>query len=130
MFIRFVSGDTDEDSHVATGLFGAAAELRWSETLPEYEFDALIELRDWFNANLESPFDYLSRTRRHERAVCWFRSTAYEHLARAWDLVTILERNDVLIWTIKSQRTGFVYYEDEAQVFAEPFADIRRMLRR
>ena len=40
------------------------------------------------------------------------------------------ERNDVLIWTIRSRKTGYVYYEDEAQVFAEPFDDVRLMCRR
>jgi hypothetical protein len=46
MFIRFVSGKIDEDSLVAAGLFCAASELRWSEGLPDYEFEALKELRD------------------------------------------------------------------------------------
>ena len=37
-------------------------------------------------------------------------------------MVTILERNDVLIWTIKSpERPDTCYYEDEYQVFAEPY---------
>jgi hypothetical protein len=90
----------------------------------------MSEVTDWFNKYLESPFHYLPRIRRYDRAVCWFRSTANEHLAQAWQLATILERNGLLIWTIKSLRTGYIYYEDEAQVFAEPFADVRRLLRR
>jgi hypothetical protein len=106
MFIRFVSGEIDEDSHVSAGLFCAASQLRWSDGLPDYEWDALTELRDWFNVYLDSPFDHLPRDRRYEEAISWFKPTAHEHLARAWDLVAILERNDVLIWTIKSPRTG------------------------
>jgi hypothetical protein len=42
-------------------------------------------------------------------------------------MITILERNDIFIWTIRSRKTGCVYYEDEAQVFAEPFDDVRLM---
>ena len=53
---------------------------------------------------------------------------AREHLERAWELVAILERNDVLIWTIKSPRTGYVHYEDEVQVFARPYDDVRYSL--
>ena len=128
MFIRFVSGEIDEDSRVSAGLFCAASELRWSDGLPDYEFDALEELRIWFNDHLESPFDYLRRPDRYRPAISWFKSTAREHLARAWELVAILERNDVLIWTIRSQRTGYVYYEDEVQVFARPYDDVRRLL--
>jgi len=130
MFIRFVSGEIDESSGVFAGLFCAASELRWNDGLPDYEIEALTELRDWFNAHLQSPFDYLPLIPRYERAVCWFKATAREHLARAWELIMILERNDVLIWTVRSPRTGYVYYEDEAQVFAEPFGDVRLRCRR
>ena len=104
MFIRFVSGHIDERSHVTAGLFCAAYKLRRSECLPDYEFEALMELRDWFNVHLDSPFDRLRHHRRHEPAICWFKSTAQEHLQRAWELVAILERNDVLIWTIRAPR--------------------------
>lgn len=130
MFIRFVTSEVDPRSQVSAGLFCAAAHLRWAEDLPQYEFDALTELRDWFDSELESPFHHLPRGRSYERAICWFKPTAREHLARAWELVTILERNDVLIWTIKSQTTGQVYYEDEAQVFAVPSRELRPLCRR
>ena len=99
-----------------------------SEDLPEYEFDALTELKDWFNVHLESPFDHLPRGRRYEPAVCWFKPTARKHLERAWELVAILERNDVLIWTIRSRRAGYVHYEDAVQIFARPYDDVRRLL--
>ena len=128
MFIRFVSGEIDEQAHVAAGLFCAASQLRRTDDLPQYEFEALAKVRDWFDIHLESPFHHLPRTGRYERAVCWFKSSANEYLARAWELVAILERNDVLIWTIKSTRAGRIYYEDEAQVLAAPFADTRLIL--
>lgn len=130
MFIRFLSSEIDEDSQVAAGLFHAASKLRWTDELPDYEFDALSDLRNWFNIHLESPFDHLPRTGRYERAICWFKPTAREHLARAWEMVTILERNDVLIWTIRSRKAGYVYYEDKTQIFAEPFDDVRLRCRR
>lgn len=128
MFIRFVSGQIDERSRVSAGLFCAASELRWSDGLPDYEFDAIEELRIWFDNHLDSPFDYLRRHDRYRPAICWFKSTAHEHLAKAWELVAILERNNVLIWTIRSPRTGYVYYEDAVQVFARPYDDVRRRL--
>ena len=130
MFIRFLSSEIDRDSQVAAGLFCAASRLRWTDEVPDYELDALSDLTEWFNIHLESPFEYLPRTGRFERAICWFKPTAREHLARAWEMIAILERNDVLIWTIRSRKTGYVYYEDEAQVFAEPFNDVRLRCRR
>jgi hypothetical protein len=128
MFIRFVSAVIDEGSQVAAGLFCASSDLRWSQGLPDYEFEAITELRDWFNEHMASPFDHLPRDRRYDQAVCWFKPTAREHIARAWELVAILERNDVLIWTIKAQRIGYVYYEDEVQVFARPYDEVRRLM--
>jgi len=130
MFIRFVSSEIDEDSHVSAGLFCAASQLNWTDGLPQYEFDALSELRGWFDTHLESPIDHLPRTCRYERAVCWFKPTAREYLTRAWEMVTILERNDVLIWTIKSRKTGHIYYEDDAQIFAVPSRKMKVVLRR
>ncbi len=129
VFIRFVSSEIDEDSHVSAGLFCAASQL-CSNGLPQYEFDALSELRDWFDRHLESPSDHLPRTCRYELAVCWFKPTAREHLARAWEMITILERNDILIWTIKSRKAGHIYYEDDAQIFAVPSREMRIALRR
>jgi len=43
-------------------------------------------------------------------------------------MASILERNDVFVRTVKVGRPGYVLYEDEAQILAEPFADIRRVL--
>jgi len=129
MYIRFYSGEIDEESHVRSGLFCAASELRWSASLPQHEFDALTELKCWFNEHLASPFDYLPRAKSYDRAVCWFKATAHEHIARAWELVAILERNDVLIWTIKAPRVGYVHYEDQVQVFARPYSEVRMLLK-
>ena len=130
MFIRFVSGEVHERSQVMAGLFCAAAQLRWSDGLPDYEFDALTELKEWFDEHPDSPFDYLRPDTRYKPAVCWFKAAAHEHLARAWELVAILERNDILIWTIRSHRAGYVFYEDDIQVFARPYDDVRSLLRR
>lgn len=127
MFIRFVSGEIDEDSHVFAGLFCAAHDL--NGYVPKYEVEALRELQEWFDINLKSPVKHLPRYYCYERAVCWFKPNAREHLARAWEMAMILERHDILIWTIKARRTGYVYYEDDAQVFAEPSNDVRLLLR-
>ena len=130
MFIRFVSGEMDDNSRVSAGLFCAVSQLEWIDDLPQYEFGLVAELERWFDSDLPSPVEHLPRDLSYERAVCWFKPTAREHLARAWELVTILERNDVLIWTIKSRTTGRVYYEDDVQVFAVPSRELRSLCRR
>ncbi len=129
MFIRFVSGEVHEDSQVSAGLFNAAFDLLYDPLLPYDEYWVIQDLIDWFNKYLKDPFEYrVKAVRRAQRAICWFKPTAHEYLSCAWELATILERNDVFIRTIKVERTGYVFYEDEAQVLAEPFADIRSIL--
>ena len=129
MFIRFVSGKIDEDSLVSVGLFTAVFDLMDDPVLPDDEYYALRELLDWFNVHLRGPFHYrLKAGWRAKRAICWFKPIAQEHLSRAWEMASVLERNDVFIRTIKVQRTGYILYEDEVQVLAEPFAEIRRVL--
>ena len=39
-------------------------------------------------------------------------------------MVSILEGNDVLVWRLKAPKVGYVVYEDEHQVVAEPVADM------
>lgn len=129
MFIRFVSGEIDEDSHVSAGLFCAAFKLLDDIVLSDHEYAAVADLMDWFRMNLRGPFEYRLRSRwRAPRSICWFRCTAQEHLARARELATILEDRDVFIWTIRCHRTGYILYEDEVQVLAQPFADMKFLL--
>ena len=131
MFIRFVSGEIDEDSRVSAGIFCAASNLLEERALDDNDFAALTDLMGWFHTHLKGPFDYRLRSpHRARRAICWFKPTAFEHLARTWEMARILERNDVYIWVIKASRTGNVLYEDDAQILAEPSVEIRRVLLR
>jgi hypothetical protein len=116
LFIRFISGEIDEYSHVPAGLFSAALDLLWSDELPPYEVETLKEVKEWFDRHMASPFDCLAYNARYDPAICWFKSTARGHLARAWEMVAILERNDIMIWTIRSPRVGYVHYEDDAGI--------------
>src|ERR1043165_7831866 len=36
-----------------------------------------------------------------ERAICWFKPTAHEHLSRAWQMAGILERSGVPIYIVR-----------------------------
>ena len=62
MFIRFISGEVDEDSHVPAGIFCAAWDSIEDRRLHNGEFHALRDLLGWFNEHLKSPSDYRLRT--------------------------------------------------------------------
>ena len=51
------------------------------------------------------------------------RGIATEHLSRVRELVAILENYGAPVRTLKAKRVGYVVYEDEYQIVAEPFAD-------
>lgn len=69
----------------------------------------------------------MSRTRNegHKKklALSWFKDCAQLHLEYAREMVEIMRANDVVVEMITTDRPGFVVYEDEFQVIAEPFAD-------
>ena len=126
MYLRFVTAEIDGDSGVEAGVFVAAYRLWYSNSLPDYEDERLGDIMAWFHHNLRRPsrFSRSSRRAGPGRAVCWFRPTAREHLARAHDMVNILEENGVFVRRIKAPKVGYVVYEDEHQVVAEPVADM------
>jgi hypothetical protein len=127
MYLRFVVADIDEDSERALGVFHAVRYLRDAGKLYAYEEDQHDMVRWWFNENLEKPTRFTASKppfyRKKNKAICWFKHTASEHLARVRELAAILDNHGVPVRTIKAKRVGYVVYEDEYQIVAEPFAD-------
>ena len=117
--IRFVVGRKDEDSHVEQGVFQAAARaIEWG-TVTGADADELNSLRTWFNENLEKPNSF--GRGKHSLGICWFKVEASEHIARIWQMVRILERHGIYVKKIKTDKPGYLVYEDDWQVVAEPF---------
>ena len=118
-YVRFVIGRKDNESHVEQGIFQAAAvALEW-QNITGSDADELNELREWFSQNLEKPNSFGRDTLR--LGICWFKTGATEHIARIWKMVQILERNGIYVKKIRTDKPGYVIYEDEWQLVAEPF---------
>jgi len=118
-YIRFVIDRKDEESHVEQGIFQAVAlALEWQD-ITGSDADELNELRAWFNENLERPTSFGRGKLR--RGICWFKTDSSEHISRIWEMVHILERNGIYAKQIRTGRPGYVIYEDEWQLVAEPF---------
>ncbi len=125
MLIRFVTLKIDSDSHQAEGVFIAAGTLEDEGYLPDYEREQLKNLLRWFRDNLDVPdrFTRSTRPRSPGKAICWIRDSAQEHIEKLWEIVWILENHGVQVRLIKTERPGYVVYEDEFQVAAEPFKE-------
>lgn len=126
MFIRFVVGDIHEDSQREMGVFQAAYRLKRERQLPDHEQARLKALLRWFSEHLDKPlrFNRSRRPGRRNKAISWFKPTALDHIRKMREIVGILEAHGIQVRTIKIARPGYVVYEDEHQVAAEPFSDL------
>jgi hypothetical protein len=125
VFIRFVVKDLDSSSGRRKGLFQAAKALRESSALSGDDYDRLENIRSWFNDHLDKPKRLSVSARPHSKAqaLSWFKDTATEHIAKMREFQQVLERYGVAVEMIKSNRLGYVLYEDEFQIAAYPFND-------
>ncbi len=125
MFIRFVVFERDIRSGVRQGLFQAVVSLRRSGRLSKVDDDRVVAIREWFNLNLPRPLRFNRSRKPHEKkkAISWFKSDAQRHIAKIRELQVILESYGVHVDVVKTERPGYILYEDEFQVTAEPFRD-------
>ena len=127
MFVRFVIKSIDQRSGRRQGLFQAARKLRLTGSLSDADYDHLEDIRAWFNQNLEKPTRLALSPRPHakDQAISWFKDTATRHIAKMREFQEILERQGLVVEMIKTDRPGYVLYEDEFQVAAYPFSETR-----
>ena len=126
MYVRFAVTQTDEDSGYPMGVFMATNELRDSrDTRPELA-EHIRTLRRWFHENLPAPGD--SGKDVAKEAISWFKTDAGECIKRIWTLIHVLQDAGYVVKKITSTRPGKIVYEDEYQVAAIPFRDIRHKL--
>ncbi len=128
--MRFVHGFPVKGMASREGFFVAAYALRGSSDLDAFSNGQLEDLLAWFRQNLKIPPRF-NRTKskndrwRQAKGLSWFKPTARQHLDKAFELAELLTRHGVAIELLKAARIGYVIYEDDHQVVAEPFADLR-----
>jgi len=102
--------------------------LRDEGKLLPYEEAHLRTLTEWFAIHLAEPTRFTAAKpphyRKKNRAISWFKDTAHEHIGRVREIVALLETHGVSVQMLKTDRVGYVVYEDEHQIVAEPFSDI------
>lgn len=125
MFIRFVIHKKDPDSGRRQGLFQALSDLEDDGVLVGNDQDRYREIYDWFRKHLRKPRSFTRSSKPHAKkvALSWFKNTAVQHIDRMRELVQILEVHEVAVDVLHTERPGYVVYEDDFQVVAEPFVD-------
>lgn len=128
MYLRFVYKKQVEGMNSREGFFQAAGELANNPLSDAIAVARVNVLREWFADHLELP-ERFSRSsskgyyRKETKGLSWFKSSATEHISRAFELKNVLEEHGYAIEVLKEDRIGYVVYEDEYQVVAEPFAE-------
>jgi hypothetical protein len=123
VYVRFVVDEINEYSGVELGIFQAMYRLWRAGKLNASEEAWWNEVRAWFNLELEKPAR-LARSRRPSAEACaisWFKASAVEHIRRAREVMALLAEHDVQSRMLRSDRPGYIVYEDAFQVTAEPF---------
>ncbi|KAA6460136.1 hypothetical protein DYQ86_13870 [Acidobacteria bacterium AB60] len=118
-YVRFVVDYKDEDSHVGQGIFQAMSCALEQGTITGSDADELSEIRWRFDQYLEKPTSF--GRGKQTLGICWFKTSATSHIAWIFEMVRILERNGISVKKIKTDKPGYVVYEDEWQLVAEPF---------
>jgi hypothetical protein len=129
MYLRFVVPNIDRDSQRPLGVFHAAGNLQNWGWLSPYEEEQYDLIREWFSVHLKRPTRFTASKppycRKPRKAISWFKDSAKEHIRHARSLAKILDNHGVLVTTLTARRVGYVVYEDEFQITAEPFAGER-----
>ena len=129
MFLRFVRLTTVEGATAREGFFTAAYELREKQGVDAASLNRLEDMLAWFRQNLTIPSRFNrskskgAYRRTNTKGLSWFKPNAMEHVTRAYELAEMLSQHGYYIEVLKSPRPGYVVFEDEFQLIAEPFAD-------
>jgi hypothetical protein len=130
MYLRFVVAEIHHRSMRELGVFHAVRNLREDGELYPHEEEQHDLIRQWFHDNLPKPTRFTASKppfyRKENKAISWFKDTAHEHLVQIRYLVAILENHGVSVRMLKTERVGYVVYEDESQIVAQPFAGQER----
>ena len=129
-FIRFVLARKHPESGLHEGLFSLAYKLRRDPEVPAEDREELARVMDWFDENLPVPGRFnrsnsKGQYRRNTKGIAWLRDSAQEHISRMNVVNKILESQGNAVEMICEARVGYIVYEDDAQVIAEPFPETK-----
>jgi hypothetical protein len=123
VFVRFVIAGVDADSGRRPGLLQAIFDLEDKDELLPHEQQHFDRICAWFDRELEIPDSLARSSKPHAKkvAISWFKDSAREHIAKMYELVAILDAHGVHTEVLRTERPGYIVYEDDFQVAAEPF---------
>lgn len=123
-YLRFVLEEIDQRTGKHKGLFTAAYSALRGKELFDYEEKEVKEALEWLEKHLPIP-EKFSKNRnaahKNTHGISWFKPSATEALKHIRRIAAILEEHGTKVKTLKTTRPGYVVYEDNLQIVAEPF---------
>lgn len=123
MYIRFVVDIQDERSGHRKGIFAALGVFKKNPDVTTGDYAHYRELAEWFNDNLEQPDRFNRSPNPHAKpiALSWYKDSATEYIHKTREVAALLDRYGIKASMIKSNNPGYIVYESEHQIVAEPF---------
>jgi hypothetical protein len=124
-YIRFVTDEIDDETHRRRGIFQVAIYCQEDNETTKEDAEALSETLKWFDGELKKPdrFSKSQKTFAASNAICWFRSTANNHIAKVRELCRLVEKQGIRTEMLTTTKPGYIVYEDEHQIVAVPFKE-------
>ncbi len=124
MFLRFIGTDIDIRTGQPTGLLTMAYDLRDSDELNTADAVQLLAHLDWIQKEIPIPTRFARRRNsfhKETHGVSWVKAESTEFVRHLYAIADILGRCGIVIDIVRTARPGYVVYEDDCQVVAEPF---------
>lgn len=124
MFLRFIGTEIDLRTGKPKGIFTLAYDLIETNHLTVYEEELLKSLLKWFSGHLPIPNKFSKNknsSHKNNITTAWFKDSAQEVMKKIWELKQILESNEINVEIVRSEKPGYVIYEDDFQIIVDPF---------
>ena len=129
-YLRFVGAAKNGGLSSRRGFLQIAGEAVRAPETPKAFVDQIDRLRGWFGSYLAVPPRFRASAskgwRNDQPGISWFKSTAKLHISQAMTLKALLDEVGYPITILRERRIGYIVWEDEHQVVAEPFAETLR----
>ena len=101
------------------------AVLKQEGVLLPHEQSEYENIYEWFCKHLNKPAKLSRASRPHAKnvAISWFKDSAIEHIRKMHEIAEILRAHGITVDVIRTDKPGYVVYEDAYQIAAEPFSD-------
>lgn len=126
-YTRFFISKNDAKSNKPKGIFQALFDLCDQGMMEDYQLQWFDDVMRWFNKELKRPTQFSRSKRPHAASsgICWYKSSANEHINKMYELKEILNQHGIEVEIVRTNKPGYIVFEDDYQIVAEPFVETK-----